>query len=297
MNDLTIDRLREGPFGPARPVVSLPVEDVIAKYREKCGADVARWFGGNREIHLYECAATGYRFWRPESIAGDEAFYRHLSALWRDYYRTDRWEYALVRPLLPAGARVLEVGCGRGYFLRSIEGQARDALGLELNKRAIADKVTRFEVVAQPVDVIARAQAGGFDAVVSFQVLEHVIDPRGFLDACVACLRPGGLLAVATPNHDSAVLAHRDDAFDLPPHHMGHFTAQAYRQIAPLIGMRLERIEVERRYFELTDRVTERLRRRFHYRAARRLASLAMDFAYRAGGEPGNNILAVMRKP
>lgn len=286
----------DGPFGKARHVLSLPTGDVVASYRRKCGADVARWFGELREIRLFECDETGYRFWRPASIAGDEQFYKYLGGLSRDYYHAERWEYPFVRDLLTPSDHVIEVGCGRGFFLRSIEDRVAEAMGVEFNREAIANKATRFDVVDAPIERVAEAKPESFSVVCSFQVLEHVVDPHSFLTSCVRCLRPGGILALATPNYASAMLANREDAFDLPPHHMGHFSESVYRRVAQLYGLGVERIRVERRYFELNDTVTAATRARFLYRAARRLSSAMMGFAYDAAREPGNNILAILRK-
>lgn len=287
----------DGPFGKARLVLSLPTGDIIASYRRKCGADVAPWFGALRQLHLFECTQTGYRFWHPTSVAGDERFYEYLAERWPDYYHAERWEYPFVRKRLVKSDRVIEVGCGRGFFLRSIEGRVADAAGLEFNRAAIAAKVTRFDIVKTPIERVAAMDPKRFDVVCSFQVLEHVVDPHSFLTACLRCLRPGGILALATPNHDSAMLANREDAFDLPPHHMGHWSAAIYRRLAALYGLEVERIYVERRYFAPNDTVTAATRARFLYRAARRLSSIAMGFAYDAAHEPGNNILAILKKP
>src|SRR5262245_17387445 len=108
----------DGPFGASRLVLSLPTGDIVAAYRKKCGADVSRWFGDLTELHMFECQQTGYRFWRPSSIAGDEQFYRYLSSKWPNYYRSERWEYPLVREMLTESDRLIEVGCGRGFFLK-----------------------------------------------------------------------------------------------------------------------------------------------------------------------------------
>ena len=135
------------PFNsPAKRVASLPARYVAEMYRQKCKVNILAAFGNVEEIHFYECEATGMRFWRPTSVAGDEGFYRILSAAWPNYYRSERWEYSHVRKILRSSRRVLEVGSGRGYFLKSIEGSVADALGLELNESAISTKVTTFDV-------------------------------------------------------------------------------------------------------------------------------------------------------
>jgi 2-polyprenyl-3-methyl-5-hydroxy-6-metoxy-1,4-benzoquinol methylase len=286
----------DGPFGPATQILALPSGDIVAAYRQKCGADIERWFDGIPMLQLFECRNTGYRFWRPASAAGDEAFYAYLSSVWPDYYRSERWEYPLVRDVVPRGARLLEIGCGRGYFLRSVEDKVGDAVGLEFNTEAIANKVTRCGVTNETIEQRAAREPQSFDMVCSFQVLEHVIDPHSFIQGCVACLRPGGVLALATPNHDSALLTNREDAFDMPPHHMGHFAPAVYRKIAALFDLDIAAIHVEKRYAVIDAPVTPVTAGRFSYRAARRLATVAMGLAYRLTNEPGNNILVLMKR-
>jgi 2-polyprenyl-3-methyl-5-hydroxy-6-metoxy-1,4-benzoquinol methylase len=275
------------PFdAPARQVASLPAAALIARYREKCGVDISRSLAGIDELSLDECERTGYRFWRPEAAAGDEAFYQALSAAWPNYYRTERWEYPAARRLLRARERVLEVGCGRGWFLRSLEGRVASATGLELNREAIANKVTRFEVQNQLIDAFAAQHAEAFDAVCTFHVLEHVVDPAAYLRACLRALRPGGLLVVSTPNYASPTFREQRDAFDLPPHHLNHFDRAAYRRIAQALGISVFAVREQLREAEVAGDAS----------ALRRAIGHAKSAWYRVTRAPADTILVAFRK-
>lgn len=286
-----------GPFGPAVKIGSVPVPDILAAYHMKCRADVSRSFGDVRSIDLFECRSTGYRFWRPVSIAGDEEFYRLLSAAWPNYYRDERWEYPLARGLIGASSKVLEVGCGRGYFLRSIESLAADAVGLELNQEAIANKVTTYPMSQATIEGFAQSNAGRFDIVCTFQVLEHVVDPRSYLEGCIDCLRPGGLLAIGTPNAGCAMLQNREDPFDLPPHHIGHFSAETYRRLARHFGLEIVSLQIEPKVTFWSESVTAATRSHLLYRIAYRLSRMLINWSFGALHEPGNNIFVAFRKP
>lgn len=286
------------PFGmPSRVVRTLDSARLIEMYFEKCGVDVSRCFSGVSEVTLYECDATGMRFWRPASIAGDEAFYKALSDTWPNYYKEDRWEYSDARAALAGGPkRVLEVGCGRGFFLRSLEPLGHEVMGLEFNASAIANKVTKAEIRKQFVEDLAQQEAERFDAVCSFQVLEHVIDPAGFVVACAQLVRPGGLIVLSTPNYECE--AHREarDAFDLPPHHVNHFTVDSYRRVADRLGLELvsTRVQLERRArWQLADvdqaSTYSSLAR---YGVNRVLRAVAGERS-----ELGHSLLAVLRRP
>jgi SAM-dependent methyltransferase len=232
------------PFGAvARKVKSLPTRVIREMYKEKCGVEVSEFLGGLTDIELYECSATGMRFWRPTEIAGPEKFYKLLSEGVSNYYRDERWEYSIARDAIGTGKRVLEVGCGRGFFLRSLEPQNNTGIGLELNDSAIKNKVTSFEVRKQFVEELLSSEGATFDVVCSFQVLEHVPDPATFLRSCLAMVKRKGLLIISVPNNAHEQHRLMLDAFDLPPHHINHFTEDVLRKVADYLGVRVLSIQ------------------------------------------------------
>ncbi|MGB5466542.1 MAG: class I SAM-dependent methyltransferase, partial [Sedimenticolaceae bacterium] len=236
----------ESPFGGiGHRVMSLGTDEVCRMYHKKCGADVSGAFDGLADIHLYECGITGYRFWRPTSIAADNELYRQFSAGWPPYYRVDRWEYGFAQRHIRPGDRVLEVGCGQGHFLARVRALCSDVVGLEPNADAVACDGAAGLVRCARLEDLPVKYDGYFEHIVSFQVLEHVIDPVAFLRACMDRLRKGGLLFVSTPNHDYPTYREQRDAFDLPPHHMGHFTPEVFRAVEAVIGARLVEVRAQ----------------------------------------------------
>lgn len=230
------------PFGaPARLQLTLQTTDLIERYRAKCGADISWAFRDETSVSLFECEATGYLFWRSADVAGDERFYQTLASHWPEYYRDTRWEYAQAARACGKDASVLEVGCGRGYFLRKIEDQVKSAEGVELNTETAGSKVTRAPIHTRPLSELLPSHRGSMDVVCSFQVIEHVVDPKQFITECAALLKPRGVLLLSTPNH--ACEEHRSltDPFNLPPHHMGHFSAATFERVATHCGFTLER--------------------------------------------------------
>jgi SAM-dependent methyltransferase len=284
-----------GPFGAADKILEMPADHVAAMYRVKCGVDVRGHLGPRDTLHLYRCRTTDVEFWRPEDLAGSEEFYQALAANWPEYYRDWRWEYGVVSRYLDRKDRVLEVGCGRGYFLRFAEARVHDGVGVEFNREAIANKVTKWPILATTVEALAEETGPSFGLVCSFQVLEHVVDPAGFLSACLRATKPGGLVAVSVPNHENAVATARQDAFDLPPHHVNHFTPESMRKIAARYDVDLVRIHLQPREFRF-DLVAPRTRKALPYRLARKAAGWVFRGIYAALSEPGPTMLAVYRK-
>lgn len=118
--------------------------------------------------------------------------------------------YHLIGPLV-AEKRVLEAGCGEGYGVRWMAAHAAEVVGVDYDETAIRLATERNRDVGnvrfERVDLLelARRQPGTFDVVTNFQVLEHLEDPRPFLEAAAACVRPGGCLVLTTPNRLASV--------------------------------------------------------------------------------------------
>lgn len=105
--------------------------------------------------------------------------------------------------------RVLDVGCGHGEFLRLLRDAGHDAAGVDIDPAMVAAcRAQGFDVAEG--DAVAWLSAGGrtFDGVFSSNVVEHmeVAQVRALIEAAFAALRPGGLLLIATPNPESAIV-------------------------------------------------------------------------------------------
>lgn len=276
---------------------------LIKSYEQKCDVDVAWCFRGLPEIGLYECSKTGYKFWRPEAVAGDEAFYHLLSHAWPNYYREERWESSLAREFLEGKKSLLEIGCGRGFFLCSVESLVDNAIGIEFNQDAIGNKVTAFPILPSMIEDFARTRPASFDVVCSFQVLEHVTNPHTFIESALACLVDGGLLMLSTPDNDSPTFKQQEDPFDLPPHHVGHFNAAIYGRIAADFG--LDVVEIMRESVVKApstgtgpnpDRTLAHLASKAAF-VAKMALKHPISTATLLTQKPGKKILAVLRKP
>ena len=96
------------------------------------------------------------------------------------------------------GPKYLDIGCGKGIFLRY--GHGRTCLGLDINPHNIAH-LRRYGLRAELITHSGHfpVQDASFPACIIDQVLEHVVDPTLLLRECHRTLAPGGILVVGLP--------------------------------------------------------------------------------------------------
>lgn len=102
------------------------------------------------------------------------------------------------------GKTLLDVGAGSGILVQAAREMGFDALGVEPSRwlQGIASSA-EIPVVCGTVDDLQGDAI--FDVVMVVDVVEHVTDPMALLRSCASRLRPGGLLAVVTPDCGSVV--------------------------------------------------------------------------------------------
>jgi SAM-dependent methyltransferase len=96
---------------------------------------------------------------------------------------------------------MLDIGASYGYMLRAMEEAGWDTVGVEPSPSAAAYAAEHVKgEVIRGLFEHADLADGSFDAVTALYVLEHVEDPRAFLEKVHRLLRPGGLAVVRVPH-------------------------------------------------------------------------------------------------
>jgi 2-polyprenyl-3-methyl-5-hydroxy-6-metoxy-1,4-benzoquinol methylase len=207
----------------------------LKKLYSQVGLDVSPYLDATSEIRMNKCLACDLGFFEPH-CAGDDVFYEQLQKFdW--YYQSEKPEYGYSRRFISDADTVLEVGCGKGAF-RSWLPASTEYTGLEFNDAAIRRaRSDGLHVLKQPVQEHAESAPEKYDVVCSFQVLEHVPEPRGFVQGCVRALKPGGKLILAVPAEDSFLSIASDAHLNMPPHHALRWTDRALRNLAAREGL------------------------------------------------------------
>jgi len=145
-------------------------------------------------------------------------FDRLITQDWHTYKdtqwdRTRQLEVDALLRRLPEAKRILNVGCGCGYqdLLFACVQRIQHIVGIDYSEKSILTAEREYsheKIQRKVVDILSQDQrrsflgeiGGTFDLVVSFQVIEHLMDPEDFLDACIQCAREDGAIAMVTPN-------------------------------------------------------------------------------------------------
>jgi glycosyltransferase involved in cell wall biosynthesis/protein-L-isoaspartate O-methyltransferase len=138
--------------------------------------------------------ATAYDAWHRAADVGEDP----IDAPW----------HTMAIPQLPPldGARVLEIGCGRGGFSKYLAERGADLVAADFSDAAVAITDRMLAPYPNAEAVVADIEAlpyetGSFDAVVSLDTIEHVPDPTRAVAELVRVLKPGGRFVLTTNNY------------------------------------------------------------------------------------------------
>ena len=109
-------------------------------------------------------------------------------------------------PPMPRAPRLLDAGCGLGYFLGEAFEEGFDVAGLEFNRHAVARLRRKYAFPIHPGALEDLSlDPGSFDCVTMYDVVEHLRDPFGCISKIHSILTAGGLLVMSTPDAESAM--------------------------------------------------------------------------------------------
>lgn len=214
---------------------------LIDDWKNTFNIDITNELDGIDKIYLYQCNETKLKFFIPLNIAGSSQLYEKLQEL-NDYYIPHKWEHEIALQNLSEGETILEVGCAFGSFVETGIQAGFQVKGIEINQKAIkiaSDKGLPVENIN--LQDFARLYPKSMDVVCSFQVLEHIPDPKSFLKSCLTILKPNGKLILGLPNANS-YLKYQTILLDMPPHHMTQWQEETVRSLEKFFPVKIEKI-------------------------------------------------------
>jgi SAM-dependent methyltransferase len=173
----------------------------------------------------------------------ERAAYREMADLdqrhW--WYRGRRAVLAdLIRRVAmpPAGARILEIGCGTGHNLEMLGRFGRlDAVELDDESRAIAEERLGRKVMSARLPELEGVPDRSYDLVAALDVIEHIDDDAAALAAIAPKLKRGGKFVMTVPAHRWMWSAH-----DSVNHHKRRYSKRDLRALVEGSPLKLEKL-------------------------------------------------------
>lgn len=143
--------------------------------------------------------------------------------------------------------KMLDIGCAHGFMLEAAQQQGFQVFGIEISPAADVAREKGFTVYDRSLHELDLS-ADSFDAITMIDVIEHILDPRGFLQQAYRILKPQGLLFIVTPNVESWIAKMMKDSW---PHYLvEHILYFGPSSLSTLLRRTKFRVELIRRGFK-----------------------------------------------
>ena len=130
--------------------------------------------------------------------------------------------------------RLLDVGCGRGWFLIEAKKRNWEVYGTEYAEEAIGLCTSKGIDMKQGELDPAKFEKTDFDIITSFEVIEHINNPNKELNSISKLLRKGGLFYCTTPNFNSLLRYYLKAGYNIIeyPEHLSYYTKSTLIRVA-----------------------------------------------------------------
>jgi 2-polyprenyl-3-methyl-5-hydroxy-6-metoxy-1,4-benzoquinol methylase len=217
-----------------------------------CGQAGKEKIFGNNAWHVYKCTSCGFGLLNP--LPSDE----EITKLYDDEYckdqfvdggdvgtsefnkrlRNEKHRVQLFKRIIKKG-KVLDIGCGYGYFLAACRQNGYEVQGLDISSWAAeyTRKKLNIPVVVGTLCAL-EAKPHSFDVITMWHFLEHTRNPRQVLLEAKKMLKEDGLLVVEVPNYkgtDAQRSWNNWVGWQLP-YHFCHFTPENLIELLSQVG-------------------------------------------------------------
>jgi len=156
---------------------------------------------------------------------------------------TVRNKVSLINRINPSKGKLLDIGCGTGFFLQEASKKKWRVTGIEPNVVARNLSLEKNIKVYESLESIKKDKK--FDVITLFHVLEHIHDLRKTSKKLIKHLKNYGTLIIAVPNQksfDTNFYGKNWAGFDVP-RHLYHFDQSSMEQYAEEMGLKIVEIK------------------------------------------------------
>lgn len=205
---------------------------------ESCGLRITKDFPCGDEIDVYY-QAEDYVSHSDTKKGAVNSLYHTV----REYMLKEKAQW--VEKYAPSNAKkLMDVGCGTGYFPALMQKRGWEVVGIEKNTLARDFAEKHFNVQLFPSTSSfeqAHEQKGFFDAITLWHVLEHLEDLNESMKQFYEHLNADGALFIAVPNRSSTDAQKYKQfwaAYDVP-RHLWHFAPKQMKLLAQNHGFEI----------------------------------------------------------
>lgn len=203
---------------------------------------------GYEAAHLCQCRKCGFIF--SQKIPTVDELEEHYSKYGRNDYLSPitikRYEELLdqfekYRKL----GKILDVGCGIGYFLEVAKKRGWEVYGTEYTDQAVS--ICRDKGISMEQGILdpSNYDLDSFDVITSFEVIEHINNPLEELANFYSLVRPGGLVYITTPNFNSLLRYKLKSAYNVItyPEHLSYYTPKSLSNVFKRSGFKRVKLQ------------------------------------------------------
>ncbi len=196
---------------------------------EICGKDAAKTIFNERGYNIVKCTGCGLVYVNPRIPVQEYAKSRNLTyselvnnslqscnpgalnsatikkeKLIRPLYLESKLKQAeadlnFAEKYFKSPGRVLDIGCGEGFFLKVAVDRGWEGQGVEHSQKHSPDKKYGLNVIDKDI-MEANLTKGYFNLVTFWDTLEHMPHPSEVLTKAYSLLKEGGLVVIRVPN-------------------------------------------------------------------------------------------------
>lgn len=129
--------------------------------------------------------------------------------------------------------RILDTGCGHGFFLEVAKARGWEVHGTELSDKAIANCESKGIQMHKGTIKNNSYEDNFFDVIVSIEFIEHINHPREYAKQLKRIVRPNGQVYITTPNFNSLLRFKLKSEYDVIsyPNHLIYFTKKTLKRL------------------------------------------------------------------
>lgn len=198
--------------------------------------------------HLSQCKKCGFVF--TKKIPSDKELEEHYKGYGRNDYLSPitikRYNELLnTFEEFRKTNKILDVGCGIGYFLEVAKERGWDVYGTEYTNEAIQICSSKGINMQKGILSSRNYQNEEFDIITSFEVIEHINNPIDELTNFYKVLRKGGLVYLTTPNFNSLLRYRLKSEYNVIcyPEHLSYYTPKTLKKLFTCVDFKTKKIE------------------------------------------------------